>query len=177
MGFFRSLFGKVFGRGEAPKRPGFFSKERRAERKQARAEKKIQRDYERSQKKQEKMDKKIREQEEQQQKYKDEQKKREQQEHARSTFKKRYGFNDREYEGFIQFIGSVGEDMKDVYGSMNLVEAFRTGKSLGLDPKDMVQVVKATYSDTFSATQEDLIDDLYRNMEGYAQNVKEGAYV
>lgn len=171
MGFFERLRNLFTGGAAEVPRPGFRERVR-----QRREERRRERDWKRSQKRQEKMEKEDRKREEAEQKRKDEQKKREAHEKGRETFKDRWGFNDEEYDGFIQFVSSVPDELKEVFGSENLVEVFRTGKSMGLSPDDMKQVLQQTYSES-GGTQEDLINDLYVNLQGYAQNVKEGAYV
>lgn len=184
MGFFSRLKGIFSGRGAAGAsgsgKPsgGFWQR-----RKEKREEKRREREWKKSQERMEKMEKESlkqkaqRKAEEQKQKRASERKSREYHERGRETFKDRYGFNDKEYDGFVQFVDGMGEDLKEVFGSNNLVEAFRTGRSLGLSPADIKSILDQTYNMTEGGTQEDIINDLYSNMEAYAENVREGSYV
>ena len=181
MGFFSKIFGRKAAPGVSHKegpRPGFFDRlrERAADRKRAR-------EWKRSQDRMEKMEKEnLREKmkrkaEEREQKRAAEEKSREYHERGRETFQDRWNFSDKEYDDFIHFIDGTGEDLKEAFGSNNLVEAFRTGRNLGLSPEDMQYVLKQTYDMTEGGTQEDIINDLYSNMEAYAGSVSEGSYV
>lgn len=183
MGFFSKLKGLFLGRGAAApsgsgERKGFFERVR-----ERREEKRIAREWERSQKRMEKMEqeslkqKAKRKAEERREKKAAEQKSREYHERGRETFKDNWGFNDREYDEFIQFVDGASEEIKEVFGSNNLVEAFRTGRSLGLSPENMKHVLDQTYNMTEGGTQEDIINDLYVNMEAYAAGSREGSYV
>lgn len=183
MGFFSKLKGLFSGRGAAApsgsgERKGFFERVR-----ERREEKRIAREWKKSQERMEKMEqeslkqKAKRKAEERREKKASEQKSREYHERGRETFKDNWGFNDKEYDDFIQFIDSASDEIKEVFGSNNLVEAFRTGKSLGLSPEDMTAVLDQTYAMTDGGTQEDIINDLYTNMEAYAAGTREGSYV
>ena len=183
MGFFNKLKGLFSGRGAAApsgsgERKGFFERAR-----ERREERRIAREWERSQKRMEKMEKESlkekakRKAEERQQKREAEQRSREAHERGRETFKDNWGFSDSEYDAFIQFIDGASDELKEVFGSSNLVEAFRTGRSLGLSPDDMKSVLDQTYNMTEGGTQEDIINDLYVNMEAYAAGAREGSYV
>ena len=172
MGLFSKL-GRIFGIGKGNATPsggGFWQRRR-----EAREERRRERAAKRSERRMDKMEKQRRKEEEARQKREDERKKREAHEAARNTFKDRWGFSDQEYDGFIQFVSSIPDELKEVFGSENLVEAFRTGKSLGLNPSDMKAVLDQTYAGSEAGTQEDIINDLYYNMEMFAQ--EKGAHV
>lgn len=183
MGFFgkiRERIAKAFNQptAPAPEHKGFFERRR-----EAREEKRIRKEWERSQRRQEKMEREAEKQkqkrrsEERQQKREAEQRAREAHEKARDTFLNNWGFTPSEYEGFIQFVDGLGSDLKEAFGSENLVEAFRTGRSLGLNPSDMKAVLEQTYNMGNGGTQEDFVNDLYANMNTYAISVSEGAFV
>lgn len=146
-------------------------------------QRRIDRQWKKSQERMEKMereslrDKMRRKAEEAAQKKAYEERMRAAHEQGRQSFQEHYGFNDRQYDDFIQFIDGTGEDLKEAFGSENLVEAFRTGREYGLSPEDMRAVLDQTYNMTEGGTQEDIINDLYANMAAYAGNVKEGSYV
>lgn len=183
MGFFSKLRSIFSGRGAvAPsgsgERKGFFERVR-----ERREEKRIAREWKRSQERMEKMEKESlkekarRKAEEREKKRADQERREAAHEKSRGTFKDNWGFNDQEYDDFIQFIDGASDELKEVFGSNNLVEAFRTGRSLGLSPDDMKAVLDQTYNMTEGGTQEDVINDLYINMEAYATGAREGAYV
>lgn len=183
MGFFSKLKGLFSGRGAAAssgsgESKGFFERVR-----ERREEKRIAREWKRSQERMEKMEqeslkqKSKRKAEERREKREAEQRSRESHERGRETFKDNWGFSDKEYDAFIQFIDGASDELKEVFGSNNLVEAFRTGRSLGLSPEDMKKVLDQTYNMTEGGTQEDIVNDLYINMEAYAAGAREGAYV
>lgn len=159
---------------EAPK--GFW--ERRKERRQ-------EREYERSQRRQEKMDRKRREREEKErrkreeerQKKEAEEKAREKDAKARETFKDRWGFDDAQYDGFVQFIASVPEDLKEAFGSDTFIEAFRTADRYDISGTELVDILNQTYAMSEGGTQEDIINDLFVNIHGYAQNKQSGAFI
>ena len=183
MGFFSKLRGIFSGRKAAAssgsgERKGFFERVR-----ERREEKRIAREWERSQKRMEKMEqeslkqKAKRKAEERLEKKAAEQKSREYHERGRETFKDNWGFNDKEYDDFIQFIDGASDEIKEVFGSNNLVEAFRTGRTLGLTPDDMKAVLKQTYNDIDGGTQEDIVDSLYYNIYALSSNIEEGSHV
>lgn len=178
MGFFSKLKG-LFSRSQAPsgERKGFFERRR---------EKKRQREYERSQKRQEKMDKERqaqeakekRKREEEQKKREAEQKERERDQKARNKFKERWGMNDQEYDNFTQFISAVPGELKEVFGSETLLEAFRTANSYNISGSDLNMILKQTYNNAAPGSDvEDVINDLFINIQGYAENVKSGAFI
>lgn len=183
MGFFSRLKNIFSGRAaaapETPKSGGGFWERM----KQARQKRKQTREWKRSQERMEKMEQeslkeKARRKAEEKEKKKADQKRREAaHEKGRDTFKDNWGFSDREYDDFIQFIDGASDEIKEVFGSNNLVEAFRTGRSLGLSPNDLKNVLDQTYNMTDGGTQEDIINDLYMNMSAYAESVREGSYV
>lgn len=183
MGFFSRLKNIFSGRAasapETPKSGGGFWERM----KQSRQERKQAREWKRSQERMEKMEQeslkeKARRKAEEKEKKKADQKRREAaHEKGRDTFKENWGFSDREYDDFIQFIDGASDEIKEVFGSNNLVEAFRTGRSLGLSPNDLKNVLDQTYNMTEGGTQEDIINDLYMNMSAYAESVREGSYV
>lgn len=163
---------------EAPK--GFW--ERRKERRQ---ERKQEREYVRSQRRQEKMDRERREREEkerrkreeEQQKKEAEEKARQRDQKARETFKDRWGFNDQEYADFIKFIASIPDDLKEAFGSETLVEAFRTANEYGISGQELNYILQQTYAMSDGGTQEDIVNDLFINIQGYAQNMESGAFI
>ena len=163
---------------EAPK--GFW--ERRKERRQ---ERKREREYERSKRRQEKMDRERREREEkerrkreeEQQKREAEEKARERDAKARKTFQDRWGFNDQQYDDFTKFIASTPDDLKEAFGSETLVEAFRTANEYGISGQDLNDILQQTYAMSEGGTQEDIVNDLFINIQGYAQNMESGAFI
>lgn len=170
MGFFSRLREFFFGRGEAAApsgRVGFGERMR---------QRRIERQAKRSQKIMEKLEKQQRKEEEKRKKAEDFRKKEEAYNKGRDTFRERWGFSNRDYDNFVQFIASVPDEMKEAFGSENLVEVFRTGKNLGLDPTELKDVITNTYS-VAGGTQEDLINEIYFNMEELASQKSEGAYV
>ena len=183
MGFFsrlKSIFsGRAAAAPETPKAGGGFWERLR----QGRQERKQAREWKKSQERMEKMEqenlkqKAKRKAEERREKKAAEQKSREYHERGRETFKDNWGFNDKEYDDFIQFIDSASDELKEVFGSNNLVEAFRTGRTLGLTPDDMKAVLMQTYNDTDSGTQEDIIDSLYYNIYALSSNIEVGSHV
>ena len=192
MGFFGKLRERFFGRPAEPSTGseaagGWFQRRR-----EAREERKRKREYEKSQRRQEKMDrereeyerkreeaeKKRREAEEKAKKDEDRKRREQQDQETRAKFKERWGFSDDEYDEFIPFIASFDDYMKEWVQSESLVEIFRTGKSYNLAPDEIKMIIDTTYNDMSGGfTAEDLIDEVYTNMRGYAQNVSEGAYV
>lgn len=202
MGFFKGLrerAARIFGRpaAPAPEQPagsdrggwfgGWFQRRR-----EAREQRKREKEWERSKRRQEKMDrereeyerKKAEEEkarrtaEERAQKEADKKRREEADAKMRDTFKERWGFNDQEYDEFLPFIASFDEYMKEWIQSESLVEVFKTGRSYNISGEDIKQIIDATYNEMSGGfTAEDLIDEIYSNIEGYAQNVSEGAYV
>ena len=175
MGFFSKLKGLFSGRGAtAPsgsgERKGFFE-----QLKERRKEHKIAREWKRSQKRMEKMEKESqkqkeqRKEEEQEQKKEDQRRKEEAHEKARKSFKENWGFSDKEYDAFIQFISGIGDELKEIFGSDNLVEIFRTGISYQLSAPELKHILYQSYIHSEGGTQEDLIDFVYLNIQGYAQ--------
>lgn len=122
MGFFSKLRGFFSGRGagEAPKASGgFFSRERREERKRQREYKRSQRrmdKWEQQEKKRQEKEKRRREEQERRQKEADRAKREAAYGKAYSTFFDRYGMSESEYRGLIDVWGGVTQDMKDIFG-------------------------------------------------------------
>ena len=199
MGFFKGLkerAARIFSRPETPRTEqrtgsgassGWFQRRR-----EAREERKRQREYKKSQRRQEKLDrereeyelkkaaeeKKRREDEERAKKEADKRKREEQDAKTRKTFNDRWGFDDQEYDGFIQFISGFGDDMKEFITSESLVEIYRTGRNYSINPSDMRNIIYETYNSMSGGfTTEDLVDEIYVNIQGYAQNVAEGAFI
>lgn len=122
MGFFnklRSIFSGP-GAGEAPKASGgFFSRERREERKREREYKRSQRrmdKMERQEKKRQEKEKQRRADQERRQKEADRMKREAAYGKAYNTFNDRYGMSESEYRGLIDVWGGVTQDMKDIFG-------------------------------------------------------------
>lgn len=166
------------GSGEASEgRGGFFSgmrervEERRRDREYRRSQRRMER-MERRQRKEEQRQKQQRMNEEQEAKRQAEEEERRRDEKARQTFKERWGFNDDEYGRFMQFINSIPREYIEQLGSDTLVEFFRTGQTYNLSHEEIANVVKQTMETTEGVYAEDIINDLYTNLEGYAQNVK-----
>ena len=195
MGFFGKLKERFFGGRHAVPTPatpsgsggGWFQRRR-----EARAERKRQREYEKSQRRQEKMDrereeyerkksetdKKRREAEEKAQKEADRRKREAEDQKMREKFEERWGISGGEYDNFIQFISSFDEYMKEWVQSESLVEIFKTGRQYNLAPEDIKNVFDTTYNEMSGGfTAEDLIDEVYSNLRDYAQNVSKGAYI
>jgi len=122
MGFFNRLRGFFSGRGagEAPKASGgFFSRERREERKREREYERSQRrmeKWERQEKKRQEKEKKRRAEQERRQKEADRAKREAAYGKAYNTFNDRYGMSESEYRGLIDVWGGVTQDMKDIFG-------------------------------------------------------------
>lgn len=116
MGFFSKLRGIFSGRGAAG---GFFSKERREERKR-------EREYERSQRRMEKWEKQEKKrQEKEKQRRADKERRQKEADRAKreaaygkayNTFNERYGMSESEYRDLIDVWGGVTQDMKDIFG-------------------------------------------------------------
>lgn len=192
MGFFGKLKERFFGGQKAPAAPsgsggGWFQRRR-----EKREERKRQKEYEKSQRRQEKMDKEReeyerkkaeadkarREAEERARKEADRKKREEEDLSTKEKFKQRWGFTDEEYYEFMPFIASFDEYMKEWVQSESLVEIFKTGKQYKLSGDEIKYIIDSTYNEMSGGfTAEDLIDEVYLNMKGYAQNVAEGAYV
>lgn len=123
MGFFSKLRGIFSGRGaaggEKKSSGGFFSKERREERKR-------EREYKRSQRRMEKMERQEeKRQEKEKQRRADQERRQKAADHAKrkaayktayDTFSERYGMSQREYKDLIDVWGGVTQDMKDIFG-------------------------------------------------------------
>lgn len=169
MGFFQWL--KNIFTGGRPAGGGFFERAR-----QRRFERKAERQAKRSQKIMDKLEKQQRKEDEKRQKEADFKKKVEAYNKGRETFGQRWGFKDQEYDNFIQFVASIPDEMKEAFGSENLVEVFRTGRDLGLTPEELKGVVSDTYASA-GGTQEDLINDIYFSMEALSSQKEAGAYV
>lgn len=165
MGLFQRL--KNIFTGGRPAGGGFFERAR---------QRRVERQARRSERIMDKMEKQQRKEQERRQKEADFKKKVEAYNKGKKTFEARWGFSDREYDNFIQFVSSIPDEMKEAFGSENLVEVFRTGKDLGLSPEDLKNVVTQTYN-TAGGTQEDLINDIYFMMEQMSNQMSEGAYV
>ena len=122
MGFFSKLRGIFSGRGagEAPKASGgFFSRERREERRREREYKRSQRrmeKMERQEKKRQEKEKQRRADQERRQKEADRAKREAAYGKAYNTFNDRYGMSESEYRGLIDVWGGVTQDMKDIFG-------------------------------------------------------------
>lgn len=175
-----NLWGRIksfFGRGEAapaqePKK-GFFGRMR-----EAREERKRQREYEKSQRRMAKMEKqrkkeedKLKEQRRQEEAAAKEEAQRmeaERDRKARETFKDRWGFNNAQYEGFMKFVNAIPREYIEQLGSDTLVEFFRTGQTYNLSPEQMTSIVKQTMATTEGIYAEDIINDLYANLEAYS---------
>lgn len=174
MNIFQRLFKKAMGRGEAP--AGGW-RERRAERKR-------ERDYLRSQKRMEKLERKEREREQREraQRAKEEQRQKQQQRREKErqhkkgekTFRNRWGFPKGEYDNFINFISNIPQDIVEAFGSEQLVEVFRAGENIGMNPKDLADVVMETYTENESMYAEDLLDEVYDRISDYNETVGGG---
>lgn len=123
MGFFSKLKGLFSGRGaaggEKKASGGFFSKERREERKREREYKRSQRrmdKWEKKEKKQQEKEKQRREEQERKQKAADHAKRKAAYNKAYDTFNERYGMSEGEYRDLIDVWGGVTQDMKDIFG-------------------------------------------------------------
>ena len=122
MGFFSKLRGIFSGRGagEAPEASGgFFSRERREERRREREYKRSQRrmeKMERQEKKRQAKEKQRRADQERRQKEADRAKREAAYGKAYNTFNDRYGMSESEYRGLIDVWGGVTQDMKDIFG-------------------------------------------------------------
>lgn len=122
MGFFSRLKGIFSGRGasEAPKASGgFFSRERREERRREREYKRSQRrmdKMERQEKKRQEKEKQRRADQERKQKEADRAKREAAYGKAYNTFFDRYGMSEGEYRDLIDVWGGVTQDMKDIFG-------------------------------------------------------------
>ena len=123
MSFFSKLKGLFSGRGaaggEKKASGGFFSKERREERKREREYKRSQRrmdKWEKKEKKQQEKEKQRREEQERKQKAADHAKRQAAYNKAYDTFSERYGMSEGEYRDLIDVWGGVTQDMKDIFG-------------------------------------------------------------
>lgn len=164
---FKNLFNRIFNRGGAAEGSGGIRgwfKERRQ-----------QRQYERSQRRQDRMDRaeeKRRESEKakraaedrakkeadarkQQQRYKESEKK----------FNKRWGFTPEMHDNFLQFINSIPPDVREAFGSEQLVEIYRSGHNLDIKPEDLSSLVLSTWNNSEAITADELVDEVYTNMQ------------
>lgn len=123
MGFFSKLHGIFSNRGaaggEKKASGGFFSKERREERKREREYKRSQRrmdKWEKKEKKQQEKEKQRREEQERKQKAADHAKRQAAYNKAYDTFSERYDMSEGEYRDLIDVWGGVTQDMKDIFG-------------------------------------------------------------
>lgn len=122
MGFFSKLRGIFSGRGagEASKASGgFFSRERREERRREREYKRSQRrmdKMERQEKKRQEKEKQRRADQERRQKEADRAKREAAYGKAYNTFYERYEMSEKEYRELIDIWGGVTQDMKDIFG-------------------------------------------------------------
>lgn len=173
MNIFQRLFNRVMGRGEA--RAGGW-RERRAERKR-------EREYKRSQKRMEKLERKEqkREQRERAQRAKEEQQQKQQQRREKErqhkkgekTFRNRWGFSKGEYDGFIRFMDALPMDIKETFGSEQLVEIYRSGTNLGFDPESLANIVRETVTESDASYAEDLVNAVYEKMTEYYERSQE----
>lgn len=166
MGLF-SRIKNLFTGGRPVAQGGFFERAK---------QRRIERQARRSQRIMDKLEKQQRKEEEKQQKEEDFRKKQEAYNKGRDTFRERWDFSNDDYDNFIQFIASIPDEMKEAFGSENLVEIFRTGRDLGLTPEELKGVVSDTYASA-GGTQEDLINDIYFSMEALSSQKEAGAYV
>lgn len=170
----------LFSRNEAPAQEENNSflgrlRETRQERKRQREYKRSQRrmqHMERQRQKEEERQKEERKSEEQEAKQESEKEERRRYEKARKTFKERWDFSDAQYDRFMQFVNSLPREYIEQLGSETLVEFFRTGETYKLSSDEMATIVKETMETSEGMYAEDIINDLYTNMEGYAQNIK-----
>ena len=152
---------------------GLFNKEERARRKR-------ERDYRRSQRRQERMErreekrrqkeKEKRASEEQRAKEEKAQKEEERYKQREKTFDKRWGFTPDMHSGFIQFINSIPPEVREAFGSEQLVEVYRSGNNINMSPEDLANLVMNTWNNSEAMTAEELIDELYTNMEQYNED-------
>ena len=174
MGFFRNLFGKVFGRGEAPKRPGFFSKERRAERKRKKEERKKARQPEKPT-----IQDRVKEQypsewgptweseREERLKAKDQEWRKEQQKKSFKAFHKNYGLDISTYNEMFDAIGGAMDDLAMYLdgGSPTVVEIYRYyRKEFKGDPDEFVDMINTVKEENPGLNQEELVDRIYFEM-------------
>lgn len=121
MGFFSKLRGIFSGRGAAePKQGGFFSRERREERKRQREYERSQRrmeKWERQEKKRQEKEKQRRAKQERLQKEADHRQRVEQFRQSFKVFNERYGETSAaDFVNLVDTWGGVTQDMKDIFG-------------------------------------------------------------
>jgi hypothetical protein len=143
--------------------------------KEARAERKRDRDYRRSQKRQERMErreekrrqkeKERRAAEERRAKEEQAQKEEERYKQSEKTFNDRWGFNASMYDNFIQFMNAIPPEVREAFGSEQLVEIFRAGSNINMSPEDLAGLVMESWTSAEDMTAEELVNDLYERME------------
>ena len=152
---------------------GFFNKEARAQRQRERDYRRSQRRQERMERREEKRRQKEREQRAaQERREKEEKAQREEERYKQSekTFDKRWGFTPDMHSGFIQFINSIPPEVREAFGSEQLVEVYRSGNNINMSPEKLADLVMNTWNNSEAMTAEELIDDLYTNMEQYNED-------
>ena len=80
---------------------------------------------------------------------------------AYKKFKKNWGYmSHKQYDRFIQFIGSMDDSMKENFGSGELVEMFRAGERKKLSPSEIFEKVNTAYN-MGGTYAEDYINNFY----------------
>lgn len=80
---------------------------------------------------------------------------------AYKKFKANWGYMSRkQYDRFVQFIGSMDDSMKENFGSGELVEMFRAGERKKLSPTEIFEKVNTAYNQG-GTYAEDYINNFY----------------
>ena len=155
---------------------GLFNKEVRAERKRERDYRRSQRRQERMERREEKRRQKEKERraaEERRAKEEQAQKEEERYKKSEKTFNDRWGFNASMYDNFIQFMNAIPPEVREAFGSEQLVEIFRAGSNINMSPEDLAGLVMESWTSAEDMTAEELVNDLYERMERW---VSENTY-
>lgn len=80
---------------------------------------------------------------------------------AYKKFKSNWGYMSRkQYDRFVQFIGSMDDSMKENFGSGELVEMFRAGERKKLSPTEIFEKLNTAYNQG-GTYAEDYINNFY----------------
>ena len=80
---------------------------------------------------------------------------------AYKKFKSNWGYmSHKQYDRFVQFIGSMDDSMKENFGSGELVEMFRAGERKKLTPSEIFKKVNTAYNQG-GTYAEDYINNFY----------------
>ena len=91
---------------------------------------------------------------------------------AYDKFTENWGSMDEvDYDRFVQLIGAMPSELREVFGSHNVVEAFRTGRQYELSTTEIFEKLNDAYENT-KGSQEDVLNTFYATLSG---SYKEGS--